>query len=110
MSKKSKQSNGQKPAVDVQHLERLVDTLLTADYSLPFYEPDAVARLPWKEIQEGFWGGYNFALARVLRALQGDGGQALQEILDREVIVVRPDDQPEYQEKISRGATVVRLV
>ena len=109
MFRNLKNCANRKQPIDVKHLERLVKQLLTTDYSIPWYSPDGVELLPWADIKESFMGGYNFALNAVLKGLRGDGGTALQRILDHDVVIVRPDDKQEYEEKLANGAPVIRL-
>jgi len=106
MSKSTKrQKSKTNPTVNAAKIERLVDRCLNTKYALPWYRPDNFDSLPWDEIVDSFQGGYNFALDAVLKAFRGDGGERLQEILDREVIIVRPADRQEYVDKIQQGLT-----
>ena len=81
----------------------------TLSTPLPWYRPDNIESLPWDEIVESFQGGYNFALDAILKALRGDGGERLQKILAKEIIIVRPADRQEYEDKIRQGLTPVHF-
>lgn len=106
MSKNTKRHKPKKdPRVDTAKIERLVDRCLNTKYALPRYRPNDIQSLPWNEIVESFQAGYNFALDAVLRALRSDGGERLQKILYKEIIIVRPGDRSEYEAKIRRGLT-----
>jgi hypothetical protein len=110
MSKSTKSKKSEKqPGVDMARIEQLVDRCLNSEYALPWYMPDNFESLPWEEIVGAFQGGYNFALDAVLRALRGDGGQRLRELLDREIIIIRPADRAECQAKIAQGLTPIHV-
>jgi len=90
-------------ALDVARIESLVCRLLNEDYRMPLYRPDNIDDLPWDQIVESFYAGYNFGLDAVLKALNGDGGQGLQEILDGRVTIIRAEDRVEYEKRRGEG-------
>lgn len=91
--------------VDVVKLEELVADCLESQYKQPWYRPDNIKSVPhWDEIVDSFYGGYDLALGAVLKALRGDGGQALQDMLSGDVMITRPVDRAERDAKLKRGA------
>jgi len=89
--------------VNITKIERLVYRLLHDDYPMSWYRPDNIHELPWHQIVESFDAGYIFALDAVLKDLNGDGGERLQEILNRKIVIIRSADRAEYEEKKRQG-------
>jgi hypothetical protein len=105
-SKKRIKAN-KKDLVDAARIERLVYRLRHDDYRMSWYRPDNIHELPWEQIVESFKDGYNFALDAVLKALNGDGGERLQEILNSKIGIIRSADRAEHEEKKLRGLAPV---
>ena len=101
-SKKRIKAN-KKDLVDVARIEQLVYRLRHDDYRMTWYMPDSGHELPWDHILESFMHGYKFAFDSVLRALNGDGGERLQQVLNKEIVIIRPADQAEHEEKMQQG-------
>ena len=97
-------------SVDLEKVERLVAACLEDGHTLPWYRPDNINTIPhWDEIVEAFYGGYDFALRAVLKALQGDRGEALEEILQGDVLITRPEDSAERDAKLEEGAPIAHF-
>ena len=109
--KRSKTYKSQKRKhIDLEKIERLVSACLESKYKMPWYRPDNVNSIPhWDEIVEAFYGGYDFALRAALKALQGDDGQALENNLNGDVLITRPEDRAERDAKIEEGAPMMHF-
>jgi hypothetical protein len=104
MSKNKKRMNSKKKVgTNVARIESLVSRLFHGDCRMPWYKPDNVDELLWEETVEAFTAGCNFALHAVLSAFNGDGGERLQEILNGEVLIIRPADHAEFEAKKEQG-------
>lgn len=89
--------------LDVARIEALIYRLLNDDYRMRLYRPHNIHELPWNQIIESFYAGYNFSLDAVLKALNGDGCKRLLEILDGRVTIIRREDRAEYEKKRGEG-------
>ena len=108
MKGKTKKRTPKRSSIDVQKIERLVAGCLEDGHSLPWYRPDNINSIShWDEIVEAFTGGYEFGLRAILKALQGDDGEALEEILNGEYLITRPEDRAERDTKLEEGAAMM---